>query len=90
MLSLLYYFLQAIAPFLTPICFLLAWLLSISVIWSFSSAILETLARARQMHQIPCSKCQYFTNDYHLKCTIWPRVANTEEAINCADYQATQ
>ena len=88
MFLLLRHLLQAIAPFLTPICFLFAWLLLIITIWSCSSAIAEILARARQMHQIPCTKCQYFTNDYHLKCTIWPSVANTEQAIDCSDYQA--
>ncbi|WP_279327060.1 hypothetical protein [Crocosphaera subtropica] len=39
------------------------------------------------MHEIPCSHCQYFTNDYHLKCPVNPFQANTEEAINCKDYQ---
>lgn len=39
------------------------------------------------MHQIPCSNCQFFTNDYRLKCTVNPSVANTERAINCCDYR---
>ncbi|MGK7959817.1 hypothetical protein [Crocosphaera sp.] len=38
------------------------------------------------MHQIPCSDCQYFTNDYRLKCPVNPFQANTESAINCQDY----
>lgn len=44
---------------------------------------LETL---KTMHQIPCSKCQFFTGNYQLKCTVNPKIALTEEAINCTDY----
>jgi RNA polymerase subunit RPABC4/transcription elongation factor Spt4 len=39
------------------------------------------------MHQIPCHNCQFFTNNYRLKCTVHPSIANTEEAIDCSDYQ---
>ncbi|MDJ0580351.1 hypothetical protein [Crocosphaera sp.] len=38
------------------------------------------------MHKIPCSNCQYFTNDYRLKCPVNPFQASTEAAINCQDY----
>ncbi|HEY9823404.1 MAG TPA: hypothetical protein V6D35_21935 [Candidatus Sericytochromatia bacterium] len=44
------------------------------------------MATAKRMHQIPCTGCQFFTNDYHLKCTVRPSIANSEEAINCSDY----
>jgi hypothetical protein len=42
---------------------------------------------AKTMHQIPCARCRYFTNDYRLKCSVHPQIANTEGAINCRDYQ---
>ncbi|MDJ0571308.1 MAG: hypothetical protein QNJ53_19965 [Pleurocapsa sp. MO_192.B19] len=48
---------------------------------------MDTVARARKMHQIPCTKCRFFTGDYRLKCTVNPSIANTEEAINCPDCQ---
>jgi hypothetical protein len=38
------------------------------------------------MHQIPCSRCGFFTNNYRLKCTVHPLAANTEAAIDCTDY----
>ncbi len=50
------------------------------------SLILDIVKRAKTMHQIPCSDCQYFTNDYRLKCPVNPFQANTESAINCQDY----
>ena len=63
-------------------CFLLS-----LCIWSLVSAVLDVVARAMQMHQIPCTKCRFFTTDYRLKCTVQPDLANTEQAINCSDYQ---
>jgi hypothetical protein len=55
--------------------------------WSVISPLLAAIAKAKQMHRIPCTKCRFFTNDYRLKCTIKPQIANTEEAIDCCDYQ---
>ncbi len=43
----------------------------------------------RQLHQIPCSRCAYFTGDYRLKCTVHPSEALTEEALGCRDFEAT-
>ena len=55
--------------------------------WSLAGLVMDTVARARKMHQIPCTKCRFFTGDYRLKCTVNPSIANTEEAINCPDCQ---
>ncbi len=42
----------------------------------------------KRLHQIPCSRCTFFTGDYRLKCTVHPYSALTETAINCSDYEA--
>ena len=55
--------------------------------WTLIRFVLDVLAQARKMHQIPCTKCRFFTGDYHLKCTVNPSTANTEQAIDCSDYQ---
>lgn len=55
--------------------------------WSILSLAMDTVARAKEMHQIPCTKCRFFTGDYRLKCTVNPHVANTEQAIDCPDYR---
>ena len=55
--------------------------------WSLFSMIRDAIAQARTMHQIPCTKCRFFTGDYRLKCTVNPSVANTEQAIDCSDYR---
>lgn len=79
---------HALQPFLGPICFISAWGLIFLVGWSLWSAMKDGVTTAQQMHQIPCAGCQFFTNDYRLKCTLHPSIANTEDAIDCMDYQA--
>ncbi len=88
MFQILYYFVNAIQPFLVPICFVSAWGLIILFTWSLWTAARDSVKTAQKMYQIPCSGCQYFTDDYRLKCTVNPTMANTEEAIECMDYQA--
>ena len=41
----------------------------------------------KMLHQIPCHGCEYFTNDYRLKCTVHPIKACSEEAIACIDFE---
>ena len=55
--------------------------------WSLVRSLLDIVATAKRMHQIPCTKCHFFTGDYRLKCTVNPHIANTEEAIGCRDCQ---
>ncbi|MBW4550103.1 MAG: hypothetical protein KME35_03175 [Aphanocapsa sp. GSE-SYN-MK-11-07L] len=50
-------------------------------------AIRDGFTRLQRLHQIPCSHCAYFTGSYHLKCTVHPCKALSEEAIDCRDYQ---
>jgi hypothetical protein len=56
------------------------------VLWTIWSATQEAVKTGKRLHQIPCANCQYFTGNYHLKCTLHPKAALTEEAINCLDY----
>ncbi len=78
---------KAIQPFIVPICCGCAWLLMSLVIWDVWMGVRATVERAKQMHQIPCANCQFFTNDHRLKCTVHPHIANSENAIDCRDYQ---
>lgn len=72
---------------LVPVCFVLAWGIVGLVAWNLISAGRDGLAQARQMHQIPCSECRFFTGEYHLKCPVHPEWALSEEALNCIDYE---
>lgn len=75
-------------PLLVPICFGLAWLLVTLLLWSVWAALRDTIAQAKQMHEIPCAHCQFFTNTHYLKCPIHPKAALSFDAINCPDYQS--
>jgi heme A synthase len=81
---------DAIQLLLVPICFISAWAIVLLSVWSVWSAVRETALKAKQLHQIPCSTCRFFTSSYHLKCTVRPSIALTEEAINCPDYEPSK
>ncbi|MBC1224079.1 hypothetical protein GNF10_20765 [Nostoc sp. UCD121] len=87
MLEVIFFLLRGIQPFLIPICFITAWTVTILVVMSLWTAARDSVATAKLMHQIPCTGCQFFTDNYRLKCTVRPSIANTEEAIDCRDYQ---
>jgi len=42
------------------------------------------------LHQIPCKKCKFYSNDPHLKCAVNPGIVLTEQAIDCSDYCAKE
>ena len=87
MFQLLYFLIQVIHPFLVPVCFFSAWTLIIILAWSLWNTFQDGVTTVKNMHQIPCSGCQFFTGDYRLKCTVQPSIANSEDAIDCIDYQ---
>jgi hypothetical protein len=87
MLSSLYAFQQFLQPIMVPLCFVTAWGLVFLIVANLWSLGRDGLQVTQKLHQIPCARCQFFTQDYHLKCTIHPCEALTEEAINCHDYQ---
>lgn len=78
------------ASFLKPVLLQLRFVGACSVLgilgWTLISFVTAAIAQAQKMHQIPCTKCRFFTGDYRLKCTVNPSLANTEQAISCPDY----
>ena len=78
---------RAIHPFIVPICFIFAWAIVLLTVWSIVSSVWVGIANARQMHQIPCADCQFFTRNYALKCPVHPSKALSDAAINCPDYE---
>ncbi|BAY23070.1 hypothetical protein NIES2100_28340 [Calothrix sp. NIES-2100] len=88
MLKLISDLIHGIQFFLIPICFVVAWSVIILGAWSLWATVRDSVNKAKQMHQIPCTGCQFFTDDYRLKCTVHPSRANTEEAIDCTDFHA--
>lgn len=86
MIPLVQNFLQKFQFYLTPFYGVMAWLFCAMIISSLILAIADVIKKAKKMHQIPCNNCEYFTNNYRLKCTVKPNLASTEMAINCSDY----
>lgn len=86
MFQLLYPLIHWIKPYLGVVCFCFAWGLILLTLFSIWSSIKAGLKTTKQLHQVPCTGCRFFTNDYRLKCTVHPSIANTEAAINCSDY----
>ncbi|MGK7942836.1 MAG: hypothetical protein AB4058_00020 [Microcystaceae cyanobacterium] len=80
--------LRSIEPILAPICFVLAWIFIMTLASTLWGSLRDVTNRAKSMHQIPCTNCRFFTNDYRLKCTVQPNIANTEQAIDCHDFSA--
>ncbi len=87
MLQVLYAGIHGIQPLLIPICAAFAWLSTFLLVWNALTSLIQGIARVKRLHQIPCSHCQFFSGEYHLKCTVRPSIALSEDAINCIDYQ---
>ena len=89
-LSILYFVLhqliQLIQPFLVPICFVAAWGFVGLGVLNLWTTLRDGVTHAQRIHRIPCSECKFFTGDYHLKCTVHPQIALSEDAIDCVDY----
>ena len=82
----LYWLLHALQPLFVPICFVSAWTIVILLVWNLWVAVRDGVTNAKQMHEIPCANCQFFTNNHRLKCPIHPKEALSDAAINCLDY----
>lgn len=70
------------------ICALIAWSLTIVTCWNLWHNLDRGIKYVAHLHQIPCSRCRYFTNSCYLKCTINPHIAGSESAIECRDFAA--
>ncbi len=88
MLRLMLNLLQQFQEVLQPIFFVSAWVLLFLLGWTLVRTITDLINRSKKMHEIPCTNCKFFTNDYRLKCTVQPRLANTEQAISCPDFRS--
>ncbi|MEA5617200.1 hypothetical protein VB711_05020 [Cronbergia sp. UHCC 0137] len=71
----------------TVFCALFAWVIIILMLWSIWLTLKNGIIHLRKLHQVPCHSCDYFTNDYRLKCTIHPKKACSEQAIGCVDFE---
>jgi hypothetical protein len=71
-------------------CGFCAWAISILGFCSILISMRKGIKHVKKLHQIPCAGCDYFTNDYRLKCTVHPIKCCTEDAIGCRDFESNQ
>ncbi|WP_197480081.1 MULTISPECIES: hypothetical protein [unclassified Anabaena] len=71
----------------TILCALSAWAIMILLLWSFWTTLKKGISFLWKLHQVPCHNCEFFTNDYRLKCTVHPKKACSEQAIGCIDFE---
>lgn len=71
---------------LNLVCFVAAWAITILFSWTILHNSRDAITQVKRLHQIPCSGCQFFTDEYYLKCTVRPSSALTEAAIGCPDF----
>jgi hypothetical protein len=67
-------------------CAIIAWGLTVSGFLTIFYNWKTGIKHLYQLHRVPCTKCQYFTNSCYLKCTVSPHLACTEQAIGCRDF----
>ncbi len=65
---------------------ILSWGFLICLGLSLWALLKETVQVSQRLHQIPCARCQFCTNNPVLKCTAHPQAALTEQAIHCPDF----
>ncbi len=81
---------QVLAPYLGIICVVVAWVTVFAAIGNAIVGLTAAAHRVQTMHQIPCSRCAFFTNDHRLKCPVDPIVAGSEAAIDCPHYEQSR
>ena len=69
-------------------CAFCAWAILFLSIGSLFFTLFQGKQHLQKLHDIPCSGCDFFTNDYRLKCTVHPTKACSEDAIDCLDFEA--
>ena len=75
---------------LRAVYIILIWSILFFLVWSSCSAVNNGIETVKRLHQIPCSNCKFFTGNYQLKCPVHPKMALSEDAINCLDYDPVE
>ncbi|WP_414514017.1 hypothetical protein [Nostoc sp. PCC 9305] len=85
-----------LAVFLAHISFMFVWAIVVFLVSSVCKALEDPPENAAQdkdeivsikhLEQHTCKKCQFFNNNYFLKCAVHPTTALTKQALNCSDY----
>ncbi|MFN6531422.1 hypothetical protein [Nostoc sp. ChiSLP03a] len=85
-----------VAVFLAHISFMIVWAIVVFLVSSVCKALedppenavqdKDEIVSIKDLEQHTCKKCQFFNNNYFLKCAVHPTTALTKQALNCSDY----
>ncbi|WP_392533471.1 hypothetical protein [Nostoc sp. C117] len=84
-----------LAVFLAHISFLLVWGIVVYLVSYFCKSLenatqnKDEIVSTKHLDQHPCKNCQFFNNNYYLKCAVNPSTTLTKEALNCSDYKSS-
>ena len=87
-----------VAIFLAHISFMIVWAIFVFIVSSVCKALedppentaqdKDEIVSIKHVQQHPCKNCQFFNNNYFLKCAVHPAIALTKQALNCSDYSS--
>ncbi|MEH1940564.1 MAG: hypothetical protein V7L01_10150 [Nostoc sp.] len=85
-----------VAVFLAHISFMLVWAIVVFIVSYVCKALedppenaapnKDEIVSIKHIQQHPCKNCQFFNNNYFLRCAVHPTTALTKQALNCSDY----
>ncbi|MGG6268808.1 hypothetical protein ACQ4M3_32485 [Leptolyngbya sp. AN03gr2] len=79
---------QEASLLLVPICFIAIWAGVVCIIADTWKLNRKEVKSTRSLAQLPCKKCQYFSNNPYMKCAVNPHVAMTPSANECTDFRS--
>ena len=80
---------QIVLPIAKSVFLVCIGLILLGFLGSLWSGWRQGWAHLRRLHQIPCSNCAFFTDEYNLKFALHPHNALNEAAIGCLGYEAS-
>ncbi|MBE9014095.1 hypothetical protein IQ250_28295 [Pseudanabaenaceae cyanobacterium LEGE 13415] len=79
---------QEASLLLVPICFIAIWAGVVCIIADTWKLNRKDVKSTRSLAQLPCKKCQFFSNNPYMKCAVNPYVAMTPAANDCAEFRS--
>lgn len=77
---------SASSLYIIPTTFFTFWLMYLIVSTDLLKFAKHKISIIKNLEQVPCKNCRYFTNNPYLRCAVNPSIALTSEAVNCSDY----
>lgn len=77
---------SAASLYIIPTTFFTFWLMYLIISTDLLKFAKHKISIMKNLEQVPCKNCRYFTNNPYLRCAVNPAIALTSQAVNCSDY----